>query len=166
MRPILVLSVVLLFAACGGGSKKSGSTPTAALASTSTVVTAPTPAPSGCTQTEAQQAIDAYKNAQQPLDEFDNARVQATEAIPDQLPAIITDLQRISRNAGAIKLPACAQPSRDHLVGSINGVIQALTDTQAGKPQADVQASADEARSRYDLFTTDLASLLHDATRK
>ncbi len=110
VRALVLLSFALALAAaaCGGSSKPS-STPTTVAASVPTAVIAPTPAPSGCSAAEAQQAIDAYKNAQQTLDEFDDARARATGATSDQLSSIITDLQRISRNAGAIVLPACAQ---------------------------------------------------------
>jgi len=163
---VAVLAVMLT--ACGGGSKKSSPTTTPAATLPATVVVTPTASTSvtGCTPAEAQQAIDAYKNAQPTLEQFDDARGRANEATLDALSSIITEMQDISRNATAIPVPACAQPSRDHLVSSINGVAQALTDAQAGKPETDVQASANEARSRYDLFTQDLANLLHDAALK
>jgi hypothetical protein len=94
----------------------------------------------GCTPAEAQQAIDAYKNAQGTLDQFDDVRAGANEAGTDALPALIAELQRLSTQAKAIKLPACAQPSTGHLAGSIDGVAQALSDAQAGKPESDIQA--------------------------
>lgn len=167
MRAILVISVVaaLALAACGG-SKKSSSTPTAAAPAIATAAPLATPEPSGCTAADAQKALDAYKAADPTIERFDNAREGASGASKDLLPPVVAELESVRTAANAIALPDCAAPSKQHLVSSISGVIQALTDYQAGKPDADVEASVQQAATMYERWKSDLASLLADATRK
>ena len=165
MRAILVVSAVaaLALAACGG-SKESSSTPT--VAAPPTVAPLATPAPSGCTAADAQKALDAYKAADPTIERFDNAREGASGAAKDLLPPVVTELESVRTAASAIVLPDCAAPSKQHLLSSITGVIQALTDYQAGKPDADVEASVQQAATMYERWKADLASFLADATRK
>ncbi len=165
MRAILVFLVVaaLALAACGG-SKAPSPTPTPA--APPTVAPLATPEPSGCTAADAQKALDAYKAAAPTTTRFDNAREGASGATKDLLPPVVAELESVRTAVGVIVLPDCAAPSKQHLLSSISGVIQALTDYQADKPDADVQASVQQSSTMYERWKADLASLLADATRK
>jgi hypothetical protein len=97
---------------------------------------------------------DAYGGAMAPIVErWDAAVGQADQATTAQRPGRVADLRAIRGEAASVMPAPCVSSAHGHLLGSMDATVAAFDGVVAGKPQADISASLDQAElelARFD----------------
>ena len=92
--------------------------------------------------------------------EFDNASQSASNTPAEQLPKLISNLQRIRRNAEDTQIPACLGQLKTHQLNHMNLTIQTLIAFVAGASKAELDTGLEKARKEHDLYTLEIVRLL------
>ena len=92
--------------------------------------------------------------------EFDNASQSAANTPAEQLPKLISNLQRIRRNAEDTQIPACLGQLKTHQLNHMNLTIQTLIAFVAGASKAELDTGLENARKEHDLYTLEIVRLL------
>ena len=92
--------------------------------------------------------------------EFDNASQLATSTPAQQMQNVISNLQRIRRDAEDSQIPACLGDLKTHQLNHMNLVIQSLIAFVGGASQEDLKAGLENARKEHDLYSLEIVRLL------
>lgn len=142
-RLSLILILILGLAACAPRAEPS--TPT------------PLPTPDPCAGAALQAAAQAVHSK---MREFDDASALASVTPRDQLPAVITDLQRIRREAQDLSVPSCLDNLKRLQIAHMNTVIETLMAFLGGASGDVVNRGVSQARQLHDLYTLELMRVL------
>jgi len=94
------------------------------------------------------------------LREFDDASLLATNTPRDQLPPVISDMQRIRRATEDQIVPPCLAVLKQLLMKHMNTVINTLVAFLGGADQTTLNQGADLARQQHNDYALEYARLL------
>ena len=92
--------------------------------------------------------------------EFDDASQLASNTPVQQLPSIISNLQRIRRDAEDAQIPACLGTLKTHQLNHMNLMIQTLIAFVGGASQEELKNGLEMARKEHDLYSLEIVRLL------
>lgn len=92
--------------------------------------------------------------------EFDDASQLASNLPAEQLPEVISNLQRIRRDTEDVQIPACLSTLKTHQLNHMNLMIQSLLAFVGGADQAVLSNGLEQARTEYDRYTLEIVRLL------
>ena len=92
--------------------------------------------------------------------EFDNASQSAATTLVEQLPKLISNLQRIRRSAEDTHIPACLGQLKTHQLNHMNLTIQTLIAFVGGAGREELKAGLANAQKEHDLYSLELVRLL------
>jgi hypothetical protein len=92
--------------------------------------------------------------------EFDDASQLVSNTPAQQLPGIISTLQRIRRDAEDTHIPACLGELKTHQLNHMNLMIQTLIAFVGGASQEELNAGLENARKEHDLYSLEIVRLL------
>jgi hypothetical protein len=148
--PIILVFTVLLSSAC---TQETSSTPSPTLLPIPSETVTPDPCFSENISASAKKVSDLQR-------EFDDASALAANLPREQLPSVITDMQRIRRAAEDQETPACLITLRTYQLAHMNTVINTLIAFVGGADQTTLNEGITRARQEHDQYTIELARLL------
>jgi len=92
--------------------------------------------------------------------EFDDASQLASNTPAQQLPDIISSLQRIRRDAEDAQIPACLGELKTHQLNHMNLMIQTLIAFVGGASKEELNAGLEKARQEHDRYSLEIVRLL------
>jgi hypothetical protein len=92
--------------------------------------------------------------------EFEDASQLVSNLSAQQLPQIISDLQRIRRGAEDLQIPACLTTLKTHQLNHMNLMIQTLLAFVGGSNQDELTNGLEMARKEHDLYALEIIRLL------
>jgi len=92
--------------------------------------------------------------------EFDDASQLASNTSMQQLPEVISHMQRIRRGAEDIQIPSCLGTLKTHQLNHMNLTIQTLIAFVGGANQQTLQNGLEMARKEHDLYSLEIVRLL------
>ena len=92
--------------------------------------------------------------------EFDDASLLATNTPLNQLPPIISDLQRIRREAEDLEIPICVATLKQLELAHMNTVINTLVGFLGGADQTTLNQGTEIARQQHNQYALEYARLL------
>jgi hypothetical protein len=92
--------------------------------------------------------------------EFEDASQLASNLPAAQLPGVISNLQRIRREAEDVQIPACLATLKTHQLNHMNLMIQTLLAFVGGADQAALTDGLERARTEHDLYSLEIVRLL------
>jgi hypothetical protein len=92
--------------------------------------------------------------------EFDEASQLASNTPAQQLPEVISNLQRIRRGAEDTQIPACLGELKTHQLNHMNLMIQTLIAFVGGASKEELNAGLENARKEHDLYSLEIVRLL------
>jgi len=92
--------------------------------------------------------------------EFDDTAQLASNLPPEQLPEVISNLQRIRRDAEDVQIPACLGTLKTHQLNHMNLMIQTLLAFVGGANQEALTSGLERARQEHDLYSFEIVRLL------
>ena len=110
-----------------------------------------------CSQQNLPHTIQEINNL---MREFDDASQPASNLPTQQLPGVISDLQRIRRNAEDTTIPACLESLKTHQLNHMNLMIQTLLAFVGGADQEALNKGFAMSRDEHDLYSLEMARLL------
>ena len=92
--------------------------------------------------------------------EFEDASQLASNLPAQQLPAVISSLQRIRRDVEDVQIPACLATLKTHELNHMNLMIQTLLAFVGGADQEALTSGLEKARNEHDLYSLEIVRLL------
>ena len=92
--------------------------------------------------------------------EFEDASQLASNLPAQELPEIISNLQRIRRSAEDIQIPACLATLKTHQLNHMNLMIQTLLAFVGGANQEELANGLERARNEHGLYALEIVRLL------
>ena len=92
--------------------------------------------------------------------EFEDASQLASNLTAQQLPEVISNLQRIRRAAEDVDIPACLDTLKTHQLNHMNLMIQTLLAFVGGADQETLNSGLELARKERDLYSLEAVRLL------
>jgi hypothetical protein len=92
--------------------------------------------------------------------EFDDASQLASNLPIAQLPGVISNLQRIRRDAEDVEIPVCLGTLKTHQLNHMNLMIQTLLAFVGGANQETLNTGLEQARKEHDLYSLEIVRLL------
>ena len=92
--------------------------------------------------------------------EFDSTSQAVSKTPAQQLPGIISNLQRIRRNVEDTQIPVCLGALKTHQLNHMNLMIQTLIAFVAGASKEELDAGLENARREHDLYSLEIVRLL------
>ena len=92
--------------------------------------------------------------------EFEDASQLASNLTSQQLPEVISNLQRIRREAEDVQIPACLATLKTHQLNHMNQMIQTLLEFVGGANQEALTNGLELARNEHDLYSLEIVRLL------
>ena len=92
--------------------------------------------------------------------EFEDASKLASNLTAQQLPEVISNLQRIRRAAEDVDIPACLDTLKTHQLNHMNLMIQTLLAFVGGADQETLNSGLELARKERDLYSLEAVRLL------
>jgi hypothetical protein len=92
--------------------------------------------------------------------EFDDAAQLASDLPAPQLPEVISNLQRIRRDAEDVRIPDCLSTLKTHQLNHMNLMIQTLLGFVGGAEQQALTNGLEQARKEHDLYSLEIVRLL------
>jgi hypothetical protein len=92
--------------------------------------------------------------------EFDAAAQLASNLPAPQLPEVISNLQRIRRDAEDVRIPACLTTLKTHQLNHMNLMIQTLLEFVGGTEKQALTNGLEQARKEHDLYSLEIVRLL------
>ncbi len=145
----LFLFLVFFLAACGGQPAATQTGP----------LTTPTTSPSEdpCSPQNLPTTVQPINDL---MREFEDASQLASNSPAQQLPQVISDLQRIRRSAEDLQIPACLTTLKTHQLNHMNLMIQTLLAFVGGTNQEELRNGLQMAREELDLYSLEIIRLL------
>ena len=123
-----------------------------------------TPATPTASQTEDPCSLQNLPVTVQPINdlmrEFEDASQLASSLPAEQLPQLISDLQRIRRGAEDAQIPACLATLKTHQLNHMNLMIQTLLAFVGGADQEELTSGLEMARQEHELYSLEIIRLL------
>src|SRR6266511_2786104 len=141
----LFLLILLIMSACGGQP----------IATQPEVLTTNTNDP--CSSENLPTTVQGLNDL---MREFDDAAQLASSTPAQQLPDIISNLQRIRREAEDSQIPTCLGALKTHQLNHMNLMIQTLIALVGGASQEELNAGLENARKEHDLYSLEIVRLL------
>ena len=141
--------LLLLISACGGQP--------AATASESPSTPTVRPDEDPCS---SQNLPDTVQPVNDLMREFEGASQLTSKLSAQQLPEVISNLQRIRRDAEDVQIPACLGTLKTHQLNHMNQMIQTLLAFVGGADQEELTRGLEEARNEHDLYSLEIVRLL------
>jgi len=116
-----------------------------------------TPGNDPCSSANLPTTVQGINNL---MREFDDAAQLAPNTPVQQLPDIISNLQRIRRAAEDTQIPVCLGTLKTHQLNHMNLTIQTLIDFVGGASQDELNAGLEKARQEHDLYSLEIVRLL------
>jgi hypothetical protein len=91
---------------------------------------------------------------------FDDASQLVSNTPAQQLPDIISDLQRIRRDAEDAQVPTCLGELKTHQLNHMNLMIQTLIALVGGASKEELNTGLENARKEHDLYSLEIVRLL------
>lgn len=149
--PQIMAVFVLVLTACGNQE------PTPTIASPTSTAITPSATPDLCSSEHIESSIKLVNDLQR---EFDDASLLASNVAIEQLPPLITDMQRIRREAEDQSPPPCLTTLKVHQLAHMKIVIETLVAFVSGADSATLNNGIAQASQEHDLYTLELAHLL------
>ena len=92
--------------------------------------------------------------------EFEDTSQLASNLPAQQLPEVISNLQRIRREAEDVKIPACLVTLKTHQLNHMNLMIQTLLAFVGGADREALNNGLETARKEHDLYSLEIVRLL------
>jgi hypothetical protein len=92
--------------------------------------------------------------------EFDGVSQLASNLPAEQLPEVISNLQRIRRDAEDVQIPGCLGTLKTHQLNHMNVTIQTLLAVVGGADQEALDNGLEQARQEHDQYSLELVRLL------
>ncbi len=92
--------------------------------------------------------------------EFDDASQLASNTPAQQLPDVISNLQRIRRGAEDTQIPSCLGELKTHQLNHMNLMIQTLIAFVGGASKDELNTGLENARKEHDLYSLEIVRLL------
>jgi hypothetical protein len=92
--------------------------------------------------------------------EFDDASQLASNTPAQQLPHVISNLQRIRRAAEDTQIPSCLGALKTHQLNHMNLMIQTLIAFVGGASKEQLNTGLENARKEHDLYSLEIVRLL------
>jgi len=142
-RIYLLLPAIIVFflSACGNQESVSGTTWT----------------PDPCIAENTQATIKPINDLQR---EFDDITLLASNVAREQLPGLITEMQRVRREAEDQIVPPCLSTLKTHQLTHMNTVIDTMIAFVGGADSATLSNGIAQAGEAHDLYTLEMARLL------
>jgi hypothetical protein len=140
--------LLLITSACGG--QRIATQPEALVTSTTTT---DDPCSSQNLPTTVQGLNDLMR-------EFDDASQLASNTPAQQLPDVISNLQRIRRGAEDTQIPSCLGELKTHQLNHMNLMIQTLIAFVGGASKDELNTGLENARKEHDLYSLEIVRLL------
>lgn len=141
--------LLLLISACGGQPAVTAAEPP----TTPTISPDEDPCSSQNLPATVQRVNDLMR-------EFEDASQLASKLSLQQLPEVISNLQRIRRDAEDVQIPACLGTLKTHQLNHMNQMIQALLAFVGGADQEALTSGLENARNEHDLYSLEIVRLL------
>lgn len=141
--------LLLLVSACSGQPAATQTEPL----STSTI----DPAEDPCSSQNIPATVQPINNL---MREFDDASQLASNLPAQQLPEVISNLQRIRRSAEDVQIPACLGTLKTRQLNHMNLMIQTLLAFVGGADQEALSNGLELARQEHDLYSLEIVRLL------
>jgi hypothetical protein len=116
-----------------------------------------TPDPDPCSTANLPATVQGINDL---MGEFDASAGQISATARDQLPGVISDLQRLRRDAEDLKIPPCLATLKTHQLNHMNLTIQALLVYVGGADQATLNSGLELARKEHDRYSLEIVRLL------
>lgn len=141
--------LLLIISACGNPPPATESTP----------LPAPTTGPDNdpCSPQNLPVTVQGVNDL---MREFEDASHLAGDVPAQQLPGVISNLQRIRRDAEDVKIPACLAALKTHQLNHMNLMIQTLLALLGGSNGEALNSGLDLARKEHDLYSLEIVRLL------
>lgn len=146
----LLAAFCIVLAACGNQEIPTGASPTVE-------PNVPTSTPDPCASENLEQSI---KQVNDHMREFTDAYQLASNVAKEQVPPIISDMQRIRRAAEDQRVPACLAELQTHQLAYMNTLIDVMLAFVNGTDTSSLSEGLTKAQNEYDLYTMEVASLL------
>lgn len=117
----------------------------------------PTSTPDPCAPQNLEQSIKPVNDL---MREFNDAFQLASNVATEQVPPIISDMQRIRRAAEDQKVPACLIKLKTHQLAHMNTVIDIMLAFVSGADFNSLTDGVSKAGKEHELYTMEIASLL------
>jgi len=104
--------------------------------------------------------VTSIKPVNDLMREFDDASQLASNISKDQLPPIISNMQRIRRNAQDLNIPTCLVTLKKHELAHMDNVINTLLGFVNNADPNTLNAAIAQARNEHDQYTLEIAHLL------
>ena len=150
-RAILYLfpALLLLISACGGSP---AATPITTPAKQTT-----SPDEDPCSPQNMPTTVQPINDL---MREFEDASQLASNLPAQQLPDVISSLQRVRRDAEDVKIPACLVTLKTHQLNHMNLMIQTLLAFVGGADREALNNGLETARKEHDLYSLEIVRLL------
>jgi hypothetical protein len=116
-----------------------------------------TPDPDPCATANLPATVQGINDLMQ---EFDVSAGQIPATTPDQLPAVISNLQRLRRSSEDLEIPPCLGTLKTHQLNHMNLTIQALLIYVGGADRGTLNSGLELARKEHDLYSLEMVRLL------
>ena len=147
----LFLIPFVLVSACGGSP---AATPLSETPATTAIIS---PDEDPCSPQNLPITIQPINDL---MREFEDASQLASNLPAQQLPEIISNLQRIRRSAEDIQIPACLATLKTHQLNHMNLMIQTLLAFVGGANQEELTNGLERARNEHGLYALEIVRLL------
>ena len=122
-----------------------------------TLVTSTTATDNPCSSENLPTTVQGLNDL---MREFDNASQSASNTPAQQMPDVISDLQRIRREAEDAQIPACLGELKTHQLNHMNLMIQTLIAFVGGASKEELNTGLESARKEHDLYSLEIVRLL------
>ena len=146
----LLAAFCIVLAACGNQEILTATSPTVES-------NVPTSTPDPCASENLEQSI---KQVNDLMREFTDAYQLASNVAKEQVPPIISDMQRIRRAAEDQRVPACLAELKTHQLAHMNTLIDVMLAFVSGGDASSISEGLTMAQNEYDLYTMEVAGLL------
>ena len=116
-----------------------------------------TPDPDPCSSANLPSTVQGINDL---MGEFDATSAQISASASEQLPGIISDLQRLRRAAEDLNVPPCLGALKKHQLNHMNLTIQALLVFMGGADRDTLNSGLELARTEHDLYSLEMVRLL------
>jgi hypothetical protein len=148
---LLLTAFCMVIAACGNQEMLTATSPSVEPNDISTST------PDPCAAENLEQSI---KHVNDLMREFTDAYQLASSVAKEQVAPIISNMQRIRRAAEDQRIPACLAELKAHQLAHMNTLIEVMLAFVGGADSASLSDGLTKAQTEYDLYTSEVASLL------
>ncbi len=110
-----------------------------------------------CTSTNLPTSVKGINDL---MREFDDASQLASNLPAEQLPEVISNMQRIRRATEDIQAPACLEALKSHELNHMNIMIDTLLSFVGGADQETLKNGLAHAREEHNLYSVEIVRLL------